>query len=125
MSFDFTARPGPGEFGEYHVGYLAAVPAGDIREVLANESQAAVEFYRRLPASRAGFSYAPGKWTIAETMAHIADGERVFAYRALFTESDLPTALVTHGLLITIVLYWLLQQRATAASLDLSSRMNR
>jgi hypothetical protein len=46
-------------------------------------------------------------------------------YRALFTESDLPTALVTHGLLITIVLYWLLQQRATAASLDLSSRMNR
>lgn len=83
MSFDFTARPGPGEFGEYHVGYLAAVPAGDIREVLANESQAAVEFYRRLPASQAGFSYAPGKWTIAETMAHIADGERVFAYRAL------------------------------------------
>ena len=28
-------------------------------------------------------AYAPGKWTLAESLLHVADTERVFAYRAL------------------------------------------
>ena len=27
--------------------------------------------------------YAPGKWTVKDTIQHIIDGERIFAYRAL------------------------------------------
>ncbi|CAN5636209.1 DinB family protein [soil metagenome] len=32
---------------------------------------------------RRGFSYAPGKWTVADLVGHLADSERVFAYRAM------------------------------------------
>jgi hypothetical protein len=30
-----------------------------------------------------GFRYAPGKWTVKETLGHITDAERIFTYRAL------------------------------------------
>lgn len=83
MSFDFSARPESGEFGSFHAGYVAAVPPGDIRETLARESAAAAAFYGAIPEGRAGFAYAPGKWTVREVLAHIADSERVFSYRAL------------------------------------------
>ncbi len=83
MSFDFAARPATGEFGDFHAGYVAAVPPGDIRETLAREAAAAAAFYGAIPEERASFAYAPGKWTVREVLAHIADGERVFAYRAL------------------------------------------
>jgi Mycothiol maleylpyruvate isomerase N-terminal domain. len=38
---------------------------------------------RTIPESRAGFRYAPGKWSIRDVIGHIADSERIFAYRAL------------------------------------------
>jgi hypothetical protein len=31
----------------------------------------------------AGRTYAPGKWTLKEVVGHLADDERIFAYRAL------------------------------------------
>ncbi len=36
-----------------------------------------------LPADRAGYRYAPGKWTVRELVVHLADVERIMAYRAL------------------------------------------
>ncbi len=83
MSSDLAARPGAGEYGEFHAGYIAAVPAGDIQETLAREAEAAAAFYGEISEERSRHAYAPGKWTIREIVAHIADGERVFAYRAL------------------------------------------
>lgn len=83
MTFDLGARPGAGEYGDFHAGYIAAVPTGDIRETLTRETAAAGAFYAAITGEQANFAYAPGKWTIREVLAHIADGERVFAYRAL------------------------------------------
>ena len=83
MTIDFAARPGAGEYGDFHAGYVTAVPAGDIRETLERESAAAAAFYGAIPEERADASSGPGKWTVREVLAHIADGERVFAYRAL------------------------------------------
>ncbi|HET7291876.1 MAG TPA: DinB family protein, partial [Vicinamibacteria bacterium] len=40
-------------------------------------------FLRGLPPEKARHAYAPGKWTVAELVGHVADSERVFAYRAL------------------------------------------
>ena len=40
MSYDLGARPEAGEYGDFHAGYIAAVPEGDIRETLARESAA-------------------------------------------------------------------------------------
>jgi hypothetical protein len=36
-----------------------------------------------VPEDRAGHRYAPDKWTLAESLLHVSDTERVFAYRLL------------------------------------------
>ncbi|MFB9844418.1 DinB family protein [Mucilaginibacter ginsenosidivorans] len=36
-----------------------------------------------LPEEKHYHRYAPGKWSIKETLVHIVDDERIFAYRAL------------------------------------------
>ena len=59
------------------------LPDGDILATLEREGARAVALFRSLPAERADFAYAPGKWTIREVVAHVSDSERVFAYRAL------------------------------------------
>jgi hypothetical protein len=42
-----------------------------------------------IPESNAGFRYAPDKWSIKEVVGHVADAERIFAYRALrFARND-------------------------------------
>ena len=79
MSYDLGARPEAGEYGDFHAGYIAAVPEGDIRETLARESAAACAFFGAVSVEQASLAYAPGKGTIREVLAHIADGERVFA----------------------------------------------
>lgn len=80
---DLTSRPASDEYGDFHAGYVAAVPDGDIRATFATISASMREFYRGIPEAKATFSYAPGKWTVAEVVGHVADSERVFAYRAL------------------------------------------
>jgi uncharacterized damage-inducible protein DinB len=44
---------------------------------------------RAIPESRGGHRYAEGKWSIRESIGHMADTERVFAYRAVrFARND-------------------------------------
>lgn len=79
----FTARPAAGDFAPYYAGYIAAVPEGDLLEILVAQGGELGKLVRSLPEERKLHRYAPGKWTIAESLLHVADAERVFAYRAL------------------------------------------
>jgi hypothetical protein len=76
-------RPQPGEYAPYYARYIERVPPGDILTILRDQLEDTRELLRRVPGSRADHAYAPGKWTIKEVVGHIADAERVFAYRAL------------------------------------------
>lgn len=80
---DLTTRPASDEYGEFHAGYIAAVPDGDIRETLTEASRTLRDFYGRIAEAKADHAYAPGKWTVRELVAHVADSERIFACRAL------------------------------------------
>ena len=80
---DPAVRPQIPEYAEPYHGYVSAVPDGDVRVTLEREGERALSFYRRVTAERAGFSYAPGKWTVRGVLSHVTDSERVFSYRAL------------------------------------------
>ena len=82
-AFLLAERPAAGEFSPYYAGYVSHVPDGDVLETLGSQMDDTQAFLRGLPAPRASFRYAPGKWSVKEVVGHVADSERIFAYRAL------------------------------------------
>ena len=76
-------RPAPDECASYYHRYIAQVPDGDLTAFLTAQLDETAALLDGLPAERAGFRYAPGKWSVREVVGHVADAERVFAYRAL------------------------------------------
>ena len=55
----------------------------DIMEVIVNQLDEVLVRFKNIPEARGDYRYAPGKWSIKEIVGHLADAERVFAYRAL------------------------------------------
>ena len=79
-----TSRPGADEYAPSFAGYVARVAEDeDIQAVLAGQLDEVLARLDRVPESRGGYRYAPGKWSIREVVGHLSDTERVFAYRAL------------------------------------------
>jgi uncharacterized damage-inducible protein DinB len=76
-------RPGEGEFAPFAARYIERVPHGDIVATLESQMETTLAVLRAIPEERAGYAYASGKWTIREVVGHVADTERVLAYRAL------------------------------------------
>ena len=75
-------RPAPSEHIPYYERYIALVPEGNILEVLESQLADLRALVEAVPEERAGHRYAPGKWSIREVMGHLADTERILAYRA-------------------------------------------
>jgi hypothetical protein len=82
-------RPEAGEFDPYYARYIERVPDGDIVSLLENQIRSTAAVLRAVPADRATYRYAQGKWSIAEVVGHMIDLERIFGYRALrFARAD-------------------------------------
>ena len=77
------ARPAPTEHYSYYLTYVSEVPEGDLLATLAAQRDSTAAFLAGIPEAKAGYRYAPEKWSIKEVIGHVADAERVFAYRAL------------------------------------------
>jgi hypothetical protein len=89
MSHLIIPRPEPGEFAPYYTRYIEAVPDGDLLLLLEEGAEEVLNLLRAFGEERAGHRYAPGKWSVKEVVGHVADTERVFAYRALrFARGD-------------------------------------
>jgi hypothetical protein len=72
------------EYGPPYARYIARIPAGsDLLALLERQGTEIQERLRSVPESRGGFRYAPGKWSVKEIVVHLADTERIMAYRAL------------------------------------------
>ena len=84
-----TTRPAPDEYAPYYGTYISKVADGDVVQALKQQVTGTVAYLRAIPESRAGHRYAEGKWSIREVVGHLADAERIFAYRALrFARND-------------------------------------
>lgn len=78
-----ATRPDATEYAPYYGRYTELVPEGSIVETLERQIGETMAMLRAIPEERGGYRYAPEKWSIRQSIAHIADAERVFAYRAL------------------------------------------
>jgi uncharacterized damage-inducible protein DinB len=87
-------KPNAGEYAPYVIQYIELLPDdGQVLDHLETNIEAARAFLSSLPEKILQHRYADGKWTIKEIVQHIADDERIYAYRALrFARND-PTEL--------------------------------
>lgn len=76
-------RPQESEFAPHAKAYVEHVPAGDVIDVLAEQVRETVALVRLLGEGGSLRRYAPGKWTVRETVGHISDTERILSYRIL------------------------------------------
>lgn len=83
-------RPGPAEAPEPYRRYLGRIPDNDLVSRLESQLDTTLAMIDHLdPDAR----YAPGKWSVAEVLVHLADTERIFATRALRIARADPTPL--------------------------------
>jgi hypothetical protein len=75
--------PASDEYADFHRGYIAAVASGSNGLAVLDRQRAAIERLRALTPAQAAHRYGEGKWSIKEVIGHLADGERVVAYRLL------------------------------------------
>ncbi|RUS46974.1 DinB family protein [Cohnella sp. AR92] len=82
-------RPLEEEYAEDFGYYIGLVPEGNIIDILLAQEKQMSELLASLTESQGAYRYAEGKWTLKEIVGHIADGERVMAYRLLrFARGD-------------------------------------
>jgi uncharacterized damage-inducible protein DinB len=77
------ARPDAQEFVPYYGKYISRVQGDDAGAALQNQLPDSLKLLTPLDDQRALHRYAEGKWSIKEMVGHLADAERVFAYRAM------------------------------------------
>ncbi|HEX5831177.1 MAG TPA: DinB family protein [Gemmatimonadaceae bacterium] len=84
-----AVRPGADEYLAYYARYIDRVPDGDILAHLEGQIEDVRARLGTFSEERAGFRYAPGKWSVREVVGHMIDVERVMAHRALrFARAD-------------------------------------
>jgi hypothetical protein len=78
-----SGRPAQGEYADYAHADIEAVAGDDVCEALEFQEAQTHLLFRRFGDAGGSLSYAPGKWTVRQLLGHLADDERIFAYRAL------------------------------------------
>lgn len=88
------SRPMTDEYIPYFERYITLVPDGYICDILLRQRQLTLDFLSGIPEQASLYRYGSDKWSIKEVVGHIADTERVMAYRLLCAargeQSELP-----------------------------------
>lgn len=76
--------PAKDEYPSYAEMYMKLVPRdGKLLYHLKSNFLTVKNIVSSLPEKKLHYKYAEGKWTIKETLVHIIDDERIYAYRAM------------------------------------------
>lgn len=86
-------RPAPVEAAPFFHGYIAEVAGENIGDQLEQQLAEVENLFRNIDEPVGLFRYAPGKWSVKEILGHLADTERIFAYRLLRISRDDATPL--------------------------------
>lgn len=78
-----SGRPARGEYADYAHADIELVEGDDACAALENQAAATRALFEAFGDAGGGLSYGEGKWTVKEVLGHLADDERIFAYRAL------------------------------------------
>lgn len=83
-------KPNEDEYAPYVIQYIELLPDdGLVLDHLRTNLEVTRALLLSLPEDKLLYRYADGKWTIKEIVQHLADDERVYAYRALrFARND-------------------------------------
>lgn len=82
-------RPSANEYVREFQSYVDLVKGNDVIPVLESQIDEFITLMKTIPEERKSYSYAEGKWTIAELLGHIIDSELVMTFRALwFARND-------------------------------------
>ncbi len=76
-------RPLPTEYASYFEKYISKVEGDDLLAALEKYTASMHAFLSRMTEEKADYAYAEGKWTVKQSLQHVVDTERIFAYRAL------------------------------------------
>jgi len=83
-------RPAPDEFPPYALTYVQAADDAltrhgftELHDLLVRQPADLAALLTGVSAEQAHGTYAPGKWTLLESLVHTVDTERVFSYRLL------------------------------------------
>ena len=76
-------RPQADECAPYYHRYINQVSGENALATLESTALSTPEFFKTIPAEKWDFRYAPGKWSLKESILHMIDTERIFSYRAL------------------------------------------
>lgn len=76
--------PERSEAAPYYFTYIDRIANPDIVAELEAQLESFSKFLRGISGEKSLYRYAPDKWSIRETIGHINDAERVFAFRAFW-----------------------------------------
>lgn len=76
-------RPHPEAYAPFYETYVRLVPEDDLMDAFQHAMEEIHERLDSIPADKADYAYADGKWTVKQLLQHIIDTERVFSYRAV------------------------------------------
>ncbi len=78
-----TSQLQTSEYYSFYQTYIDKLPNEDLNSILKDQKKEFVSFLNELKEEDLKHSYAEGKWTVAQSLQHVIDTERIFQYRAL------------------------------------------